>query len=190
MPTILEEEFQRFTFDDSWTVFCYDCAQAGYHEIRDRVPGSKSCDFAGIRAAAGHLIEVKDFRGYRIQNKARISDGELATEVAQKVRDTLAGLVSGVRRGDSHRPWNELLAQHLGVAGGRITVVLSLEDDAASQPLKWKQRLSILADQIEAKLHWLRVRVSVVSPQTNPGSLLGVTVGNLPGACGHAAKKP
>jgi len=190
VPNPLPEQFQLFTFDASWSVFYYDSKESGYHEIRDSVPGSKSCDFIGIRNHVGYLIEGKDFRGYRIQNKARISNGELAVEVAQKVRDTLAGIGSGVRRGDAQRPWNELLAQRLGVAGGQVTVVLSLEDDSASQPLKWKSRLSTLANQIKAKLDWLRVRVSVVSPQTNPGSLPGVTVSNLPGACGHAAKAP
>lgn len=188
MPTPLPEQFQLFTFDDSWSVFCYDSEGAGYHEIRDSVTGSKSCDFVGIRNRTGYLIEVKDFRGYRIQNKARISDGELAVEVAQKVRDTLAGIVSGVRRGDTQRPWNELLLQCLGKADGQITIVLSLEDDAASSPLRWKQRLNTLSDQIKAKLNWLRVRVSVVSPQTNPGSIPGVAVINLPGACGHGAR--
>ena len=190
MPTVLEEEFQRFTFDEAWTVFRYDSAEAGYHDIRDSVPGTKSRDFAGVRHGTGYLIEVKDFRGYRIQNKARMTDGELAVEVAQKVRDTLAGVVSGVRRGDPLRPWNELLIQRLGHCSGQVTILLSLEDDAASDPRRWRQRLSTLTDQLKAKLHWLRVRVSVVSPQTFPGAISGVVVGNLPGACGHAAQTP
>ena len=82
MPTELDEEYQKFTFDDSWTVFRYDSAEAGYHGIRDCMPGTKSCDFLGVWDGRGVPIEVKDFRGYRIRNKSRITDGKLVVEVA------------------------------------------------------------------------------------------------------------
>ncbi|MBI4662618.1 MAG: hypothetical protein HY735_27715 [Verrucomicrobia bacterium] len=190
MPMILEEQFQRFTFDDTWTVFRYDCAESGYFGVRDGVPGSRACDFAGVRSATGYLIEVKDFRGYRIQTKARMADGELAVEVAQKVRDTLAGIVSGVRRSDTERPWTEMLIHRLGQPQGQVVIVLALEDDTAADGRRWKQRLSTLTNELKAKLHWLRARVSVVSPQTFPGSMPGVVVTNLPGACGYAAHTP
>ncbi len=43
------------------------------------------------------LIEIKDFRGARIENKQRIEHAYLADEVAQKVRDTIAGLYGAYR---------------------------------------------------------------------------------------------
>ncbi|MBI4662615.1 MAG: hypothetical protein HY735_27700 [Verrucomicrobia bacterium] len=78
----------------------------------------------------------------------------------------------------------------VGQPQGQVVVVLALEDDAVADVRKWKQRLSTLMNELKAKLHWLRARVSVVSPQTFPGSMPGVSVVNLPGACGHAVHAP
>ena len=94
-----DEERQRFTFDDQlWIVVKYDqCAD--YLKKIAKLPETKGVDFIGrLRQADGILywIEAKDFRGYRIQNKRRLSDGELAIEVAQKLRDSIAGVVGGI----------------------------------------------------------------------------------------------
>ena len=65
-------------------------------------------DFVGLLDGAhGDLywIEVKDFRGYRIQNKRRLSEGELAIEVAQKVRDSIAGIIGAYRTSGSWETW-------------------------------------------------------------------------------------
>jgi hypothetical protein len=181
MSTTLEEESQRFTFDADWVVFKYDGDGTGYFEIRDAVAGSRACDFLGLwRASVAYLIEVKDFRGYRIQNKHRLGKGELALEVAQKVRDTLAGIVSGCRRADGKHLWREL-RDHLTGPRHEVIIVLCLEDDG----LRDKVELGVQAEAIRQKLAWLCPKVRVVSQRINPDKLPGVVVTNLPGAGGH-----
>jgi hypothetical protein len=183
MSTVLDEEYQRFTFDECWVVFKYDSADTGYFSIKNAVANTKACDFLGLwTCSVAYLIEVKDFRGYRIQNKQRLGKGELALEVAQKVRDTLAGIVSGCRRGDGKYSWKEL-RDHLTSPDSDIIVVLCLEDDG----LQDKAKLGVQAELIRQKLSWLRPKVRVVSQSINPGKLPGVAVTNLPGAAGCAA---
>jgi hypothetical protein len=186
MSTPLDEEFQRFTFDERWIVFKYDSAETGYFAIKDAVEATKACDFLGVFAdtvaySVAYFMEIKDFRGFRIQNKKRLGQGELAMEVAQKVRDTLAGIVSGCRRGDSAYNWHEL-GEYLTSPNRELVIVLCLEDDA----LQDKAKLGVQAELIRQKLSWLRPKVRVVSQGINPHKLPGVVVRNLPGACGHA----
>lgn len=179
MTTELDEKNQRFLFGEDWRVFRYDCADSGYHVLRNAIAGTKSCDFLGVHEQTAYFLEAKDFRGYRIENKKRLTKGELADEVAQKVRDTLAGIVSGCRRSDSQRPWSQL-AHILVQAGRQLVVVLCLEDDTATNRLKWQQELDTQLKLIKNKLDWLRCRVRVVSQVTNSGDLPGVVVNNVP----------
>ena len=181
MSTTLDEEYQRFTFDEGWVVFKYDSAGTGYFAIRDAMTGTKACDFLGLwNNSAAYLIEVKDFRGFRIQNKPRLGKGELALEVAQKVRDTLAGIVAGCRRGDGNYAWSELRAC-LTSSQEEVFVVLCLEDDGSQD----KAKLGVQAELIRQKLAWLRPKVRVVSQKVNPGKLQGLLVTNLPGVGCH-----
>jgi hypothetical protein len=186
MPTELPEEHQLFRFNDDWLVFRYDCTESGYQAICDQVPGTRSCDFVAVlRDTWACFIEVKDFRGYSAQNRRRITDGELAIEVAQKARDTLAGVISGVRRADSTYPWRALLQKKIDASDSGLRVYLWIEDDVATgSPRRWQQRLDTLQKDLKRRLHWLRPRVIVASPQTCPGSISGVTVRNLAGAAG------
>ena len=94
MTRTIKEGFLRFHFDESWIVIKYD-DHKDYRERIGRLPDIKAVDFAAIHDVVFlFFIEVKDFRGYRIQNRHRILDGELAVEVAQKVRDSVAGIVN------------------------------------------------------------------------------------------------
>jgi hypothetical protein len=102
-----------------------------------------------------------DFRGDRIANKARFN-GELATEVALKVRDTAAGLIGASRKARHGFP---LLSE----LGKGITVVLLAEDDVQRDPLRAKQQLSTLTQQLKQKLAWLEVKAEAYIP-TSPAS--------------------
>ena len=73
------------------------------------------------------FIEMKDFRAAAIQNTPRLTSGELAQEVANKVRDTLAGLVWACARGLSE-PFHESLTRAF-IERPKALVVLWLEMD-------------------------------------------------------------
>jgi hypothetical protein len=184
MSTTLNEGFQRFDYGDDWRVFRYDCAESGYLDISNSIPHTKSVDFLGVFAGSQYyFIEVKDFRGYRIPNKKRLKSGELAEEVARKVKDTLAGIVAGCRSGNTLGPFSDL-GKSLVAAESDVRIVLWLEDDAAANISQWKQELSLQTQLIKEKLRWLKVKVIVVSQSTYNHCPPQLTVTNLPGACG------
>jgi hypothetical protein len=172
----LDEESLHFEFDDTWQVVQYDAEPILQQGIK-KVQGTHDVDFVALRAGKQlFLIEVKDFRGYRIQNKERISNGELADLVAQKVRDTVAALVGAQRCSPDNETWRDL-ARALQPGHG-VRVVLWLEEDPPSGrgDIRAISRRSILQKDIEKRLSWLDVRAVVESRNTG---LPGVTVTGL-----------
>ena len=76
--TRIEEGFLAFEFDNHWRIFKLD-EHRDYRERIGKLEGTKAVDFLGILDERElYLIEVKDFREYRIENKDRLSKGELA----------------------------------------------------------------------------------------------------------------
>src|SRR4051794_8602213 len=107
MATELAVEKQRFAFGDGWVAaFKYDDTRyyergplRCHGELDGVGHGTKAVDVVALHLHAGLLLlEVKDFRGYRIQNKPRLKSGEIAVEVALKIRDTVAGLIGAARQ--------------------------------------------------------------------------------------------
>ena len=109
MSTPLVVEKLRFTFGDSWTVaFKYDDSRF-YRSGPERLKGeleersnneskivsqaTRAVDVIGLHQEDGLLLlEAKDFRGHRIENKNRLHR-QIILEVALKTRDTVAGLL-------------------------------------------------------------------------------------------------
>ena len=172
MPTILVEKFVEFNFGDSWCVLRYDGTEETrdgrrvghpfYREQVSRLAGTKAVDFVGVQADTGYLIEAKDFRGYRIQNRKRLATSDLAVEIAKKVRDPLAGLVAAKRNHPDP-----------GVLG-----------DVAAQgdPRQWKAEQALLADKIKSYMSWFSSRVLVVDQTTYQQHPSDLHARNLPGA--------
>lgn len=187
MPTPLDVENQRFEFGDQWSAaFKYDDTTF-YRKEAIRLQGdvdgvsqsTKAVDVVGLHEQSGLLLlEAKDFRGHRIANKPRI-EGEVAVEVAVKVRDTIAALV-----GASRKPVNEFPSEVLVAALQRskeVVVVLWLEDDSFHNADRAKQRLTTLNGVLKSKLAWLNVRTFVLSSSV-ANRLPHLVVTNLPGA--------
>ncbi len=187
MATPRDVENQRFEFGDQWsTAFKYDDT-AFYRREAIKLQGdvdgvpqcSKAVDVVGLHELSGLLIlEAKDFRGHRIDNKPRI-ESKVAVEVAIKVRDTIAALV-----GASRKPVDEFPSEVLVAAlqrGRDVTVVLWLEDDAFRHADRAKQMLSALNGVLKSKLAWLKVRTFVLSSNV-ANRLPDLVVSNLPGA--------
>jgi hypothetical protein len=171
-----DEQALRFEFDDTWQVVKYDEEPIFQQGIKT-LQGTRDVDFVALRAGKQlFFIEVKDFRGYRIQNKKRISNGELADLVAWKVRDTVAALVGAGRCKPDDETWREL-ARALEPGHG-VRVVLWLEEDPPSgrRDIRAPSRRSILQKDIEKRLSWLDVRAVV---ESRSSGLPGVTVTGL-----------
>ena len=58
-----------------------------------------------------YLIEVKDFRHHRIETRDRLLKGELAAEVAQKVRDSLSCIIGAYRTSENPDHWKPYMTQ-------------------------------------------------------------------------------
>jgi len=188
MPTQLDVEKQRFVFGESWTVaFKYDDTTFYRKEAIklqgeiDGVPQSaKAVDLVGLHQDHGLLLlEVKDFRGHRIENKARLGD-DLATEVAAKARDSVAALVGASRKAVNEFP-SEVIADALR-NGQNAAVVLWLEDDTFRDAQRAKVSLSVLNQKLKTKLSWLNVRTFAQSSSVQGNRLDDLIVANLPGA--------
>jgi hypothetical protein len=183
MPSF-EEGRQRFTFDDRhWTVVKYD-DHDDYVKRIAKLPETKGMDFVGLLRQGGLTlcwIEAKDFRGYRIQNKARLTAGELAVEIAQKVRDSIAGVIGAYRTSGASHVWKPFI-DAMRRKDCAIRVVLWLEQDPMPGTLaRRKSAAQMLNDELAKRLRWITAKVVVVS-KTSGQCPPGLTVTDLPGA--------
>jgi len=180
MPVTIDEKFLRFRFDDTWVVIKYD-DHRDYRERIQHLPETKGVEFVAVlHEMSLYFIEAKDFRGHRIENRARVKDGELAIEVAQKVRDTIAGIVAAHHRG-STEDWSRFI-ECLTNSVNPVRVLLWLEDDSPSAPRgRRHNQASVVTDRLKQHLRWLTPRVLVVG-LTVGAAPVGLTVTNLPGA--------
>jgi hypothetical protein len=169
--TRFEEESLAFDFGERWQVTKYDATEDYRHRL-EIINGTKAVDFVGVLDGRKlYLIEVKDFRTFRIENKTRLQSGELA----QKVRDSVAGLIGFYRtKPETWQHYGELLRN----INKPVKVVLWLEHDLPAHPIQRKKALaSVQANLFKQKLTWLTSRVLVCSLERE--GLIDVTVSNL-----------
>lgn len=86
---ILQEGRLTFTFPPESTASKYDEWSHYRNQFNSAFGGTKAVDMVYADAPVAWLIEVKDYREHR-----RTKTIDLADEIAEKIRDTLAGLVS------------------------------------------------------------------------------------------------
>lgn len=180
MAVTIDEENLRFRFDNRWAVIKYDDHRDYVERIR-QLPETKAVDFVAVLDERFlYFIEVKDFRGHRIENRDRVLGDGLAIEVAQKVRDTIAGIVAAHHCGNIEE-WKRFI-ECLTRCDTPVRVVLWLEDDLPPDPRGRRQNHdSVRTDRLKQRFHWLTRQVIVASTKTG-SPLSGVTVTNLPGA--------
>lgn len=165
----------KFTFDDhSWSdLIKYDKTR-DCKNVQQAVIGTRAVDVVGVLKKQDlilSLIEVKYFRGYRIQNKDRMNNGELVEEFAQKVRDTLAGIIGGARNSTHMQStWKKYVGMLLEK---EVHVVCWVEEDrhanTSTVDLKRKKSSSGALNQvIKSKLSWLTTKVMVANTINNP----------------------
>lgn len=171
----------RFSFSEQWQIIKLD-QHPQYLQGIEKLDGTKAVDFVGLFNQRDlYFIEVKDFRGYRIENKQRLRSGELAIEVGQKVRDSLACLIAGCRATQSENSW-QTFAQRMVRKDTVIRVILWLEQDLPFQQSQQAQKAQdvIFLKQIKAKVAWLTNRVSVVALNSLTHQLPDVQIHHLP----------
>ncbi|MER2546316.1 MAG: hypothetical protein ABTS16_23250 [Candidatus Accumulibacter phosphatis] len=125
------------------------------------------------------FIEVKDFRAYHTQNRDRIdaSTGDLAREVAQKVRDSIAGIVGAGRTFD--RDWTRI-GKACASPKVQLVVVLWMEIDShglTSQAIK--PRLDVHRKKLKEHLRWLNARVMLLNERVWANDIPGLQVSTI-----------
>ena len=182
--TIVEGHLE-FAFGSSWHVIKYD-DHRDYQDKIKRLDGTKALDFVAVHRTKPetlYLIEVKDFRGSRIENKARLSNGELAVEVGQKVRDTLAGIIGGFH-GVNVGDWKPVM-ERIMTTDQPIKIVLWLEEDLPlpSRPRgRGVQQRTVMMNILKNRLRWLTTKVFVASLQDGADVMPELAVKSLSGA--------
>jgi hypothetical protein len=132
-------------FDDAWTVSKYDAWPFYVDHFQSQCATNKAVDFvARDPGNALWFVELKDYRTH-----PRMKSIELANEIAEKVRDSLAGIVAAAKW-HSHHIHLEEAREHLGAK--RLRVVLHLEQPP--HPSKLFPRKSELAN-VQQKLQQL-----------------------------------
>ena len=131
MPVIenpIQEDRLVFAFPVDAISSKYDAWSHYRNQFNSAFGGTKAVDVVYAAADTGWLIEVKD---YRINPRTKAID--LADEVALKVRDTLAGLISArlhANDADEKRVADALLQKR------RLRVVLHLETPRSRSRLR------------------------------------------------------
>ncbi len=176
--TRIEEENLLFEFGERWNVFKFD-EHHDYRQGIEKLNNTKAVDFLGIFDGSElYFVEVKDFRKYRIETKERLSGAQLAIEVAQKVKDSIACIVGAYHNSSEREHWRSYI-RLLCASDSRIKVALWLEEDPSipHHRSRQKARASIKTKVFQQKLSWLTKRVLVYGKDKR--ELPDVIVSNL-----------
>ncbi|OAD23054.1 hypothetical protein THIOM_001120 [Candidatus Thiomargarita nelsonii] len=126
------------------------------------------------------VIEVKDFRGHRVENRDRLFKAKLPScqlvngkcqldkgslwlpiELAQKVRDSIACIIGNSHTSSEPKTWQPYAKL---ICRQKIKVILWLEQDLPDNPFERKKvELSIRIKRFKQKLSWLTYKVLVCS---------------------------
>jgi len=126
--TVLEEGLLTFSFEPGLTASKYDDWTHYRQQFNSAFGGTKAVDLLCVDDEVSWLIEVKDYRAH-----VRTKTIDLAEEVALKVRDTLAGLVSAKFQ---HSDREARAVARKVLANKRLRIVLHLEQPARHSRLR------------------------------------------------------
>ncbi|MEX1366945.1 MAG: hypothetical protein AB1Z98_27710 [Nannocystaceae bacterium] len=185
MPKTVVEQQLELEFGDEWDVVLKWDDTTPYRKGIHKLQGSKAVDIVAYSRSRQTLlmVELKDLRGSRIENKPRIADGALFDEVGLKVRDTVAG-IRGAARTQAHADVSAIAAQIASQT--QLTVVLWLEEDhdAVVSPKveggRRKSRSSMMTQQLKTRVRWLTCRALVGGRRSSALELHGITVRTRP----------
>lgn len=125
---VIEEGRLTFRFPDAALASKYDDWAHYRQQFNPAFGGTKAVDLVFADERIGWLIEIKDYREHR-----RTKTIDLADEVAIKVRDTLAGLVSAKLHGND--PDERKVARAM-LRSRALRVVLHLEQPEKHSKLR------------------------------------------------------
>ncbi|HET6247969.1 MAG TPA: hypothetical protein VFE47_09760 [Tepidisphaeraceae bacterium] len=174
----ITEGHLEFNFDASWQTVKYD--EHAQHVERLQKIDSQAIDILGSRNDLVLLLEIKDFRGHRIENKEKLG-GSLAKTIAQKMRDSVGGII-GQRRLDAAAaslPWSRCCES---LASGRAVLAVLFLQTTRNPPERRKSLMSIELKLLKQTMRWSGMQVLVVDLDSYAPAIPNLTVRSLPGA--------
>jgi hypothetical protein len=167
MPQYFQEGRVSFDFPDGWRVLRPQEASYYRRHFQSFAGGAKECDFLLFEPHHRILwmVEVKD---YTTQPRSKTTD--LMREVAQKVRDSLALLVSAAAN-DTTDPAKAGAFARAVLPPAGLRVVLHLDQPSKPSKLFPRQKMETDATQrLRQEVRGVDARARVVST-TRPGSV-------------------
>ncbi len=150
IQSVWTEGTLKFTFPANSMASKYDEWSHYRNQFQSTCGSSKAVDLVYVKEQVAWLIEVKDYREH-----VRTKTIDLSDEIAVKVRDTLAGLVSAscyANDADEKRCAKKLIGAR------RLRVVLHLEQPAKHSKLRPR---AIEPDKL---VLMLRTRLKAIDP--------------------------
>lgn len=175
---IYSESDLQFEFDDQkWEDLIKFDETRDFKNTQEALPGTKGVDFVGISNRRTLVfLEIKNFRGHRIQNKPRIENDEdpLWMEVSHKMRDALSVVIGGARNSTNQKDvWVKYL-NYLRNENKPLHLILWLEQDLPPSDYtakkKWDRNEYTLRKRLKKGLRWLSPKVDIASINNNPFS--------------------
>lgn len=163
----VESSIELHKYDD-WPAY-----RKGIHKLQ----GTKGLDVVGTSGTQVVLGEVKNFRGHRIENKAKLQKGRLYVQVAEKLRDTVAGLLAIARGGSQMAPTSQSILEGLLAEQDRRAVVFLYVDEDSStagnrfQKNRRKQELDVHLKALKRSTSWFPARKIVFDRGSIPQAL-------------------
>jgi hypothetical protein len=157
--TIIQEGNLEFTFGGSWRVLKYD-DDGGYYRtiLLKQFEAMKAIDFLGLQSREPLLmLDVKDY------SCAPPDEERVPVAVAEKVRDTLAGIVGGSHTADA--PEKGTFIDSYRKLSSPPRVIFFFEDLATPPrqlPQRKRDKRSVLFKDLKRYLRWLTPDVAVV----------------------------
>jgi hypothetical protein len=159
MPKYIESNIS-FDFDSNTWEHVIEFDKHPYYFKIEKLDKTKGVDFLAVNSNKLCLIEVKNFKFHRIDNKYRLTQGgnELMNEVALKIRDSLACIVAANRNSTNDKIiWDNTL-RILADKEKEVIVILWLEKDLERRkPSERRQKVKSYDYKrtLHNKLKWL-----------------------------------
>ncbi|HFA50104.1 MAG TPA: hypothetical protein ENJ95_13930 [Bacteroidetes bacterium] len=170
-----QEKNLQFDFDKNhWTYLLKFDGARDYKNASANLQNTKGVDISGIlNKNSLVLMEVKDYRGHRIKNKPKFTDGQEALwlTTAHKFKDTISVIVGAARNSTHEKETFQSYLEFLKNEGRELVFILWLEQDTPlakkNRKVKSDRQEYVLQQKLKRSLKWLTTKVKIIDKSTN-----------------------
>jgi hypothetical protein len=180
---VLDEKPWHFEFDDEtpfWKWVLYADNNKDFLKVKNVVKGTKSTDFLGIYLGndlnESFLLEIKY---YADENFLPDTDQEILSDLAQKVRDSLACLIAGSRNSTHFSAqYSEWIVASQN-SNARLYVAFFVDFPKAWTQNKIKATQGIFLRSLKQKLNWVTGNIILMDHTNYANFFQGLKVSKI-----------